>query len=130
VATAAVDSFRFIGLPEGVLPMTQAVVYLACAPKSNTALKTYAAARRAVREHGSLAVPKKLLNAVAGLHKAMGHGKGYKYPHDFDGQYVPDTYLPEELEGERFYKPTASGTEAEIAARLAEWRHARDDDGE
>lgn len=122
VVTSALESFRFIGLPEGVLPMTQAAVYLACAPKSNTALTTYAAARKAVREHGALPVPKKLLNAVAGLQKAMGHGKGYKYPHDFQGHYVAEDYLPEELEGTRFYKPAASGAEIEIGERLARLR--------
>ena len=126
VATAAMTSFRFIGLPEGVLPMTQAAIYLACAAKSNTALSTYAAARRAVREHGSLAVPKKLLNAVAGLQKAMGHGQGYKYPHNFDGQYVAETYLPDALVGHEFYKPKASGAEEAIAERLAGQRADRD----
>jgi putative ATPase len=122
VATAALASYRFIGLPEGVLPLTQAVVYLACAPKSNTALTTYAAARRAVKEHGSLPVPRKLRNAVTALDRQMGHGQAYKYPHEFEGHYVPENYLPEVLEGQRFYEPTTSGHEAEIGARLAAWR--------
>ncbi|HUH02540.1 MAG TPA: replication-associated recombination protein A [Kofleriaceae bacterium] len=125
VATAALDAFRFIGLPEGALPMTQAVVYLACAPKSNTALTTYAAARRAVREHGALPVPAKLRNAVTGLDKSEGYGKGYKYPHDFEGNYVPETYLPDELVGQRYYEPSTSGREAVIKDRLDALR-ARD----
>jgi putative ATPase len=122
VATSALASYQFIGLPEGVLPMTQAVVYLACAPKSNTALTTYAAARRAVREHGALPVPAKLRNAVTSLDRQMGHGRGYKYPHDFEGQYVPETYLPDALAGQRFYQPSNAGDEAALAVRLARWR--------
>jgi putative ATPase len=122
VATAAVDAFRFIGLPEGALPMTQAVVYLASAPKSNTALTTYAAARKAVRERGALAVPSKLRNAPTQLAKQMGHGVGYRYPHDFEGRYVAEDYLPESLVGSRFYTPSSSGAEVEIGRRLGRWR--------
>ena len=122
VATSALASYQLIGLPEGVLPMTQAVVYLACAPKSNTALTTYAAARRAVREHGALPVPGKLRNPVTALDRQMGHGHGYKYPHDFEGQYVPETYLPDALAGQRFYQPSDAGEEAALGARLARWR--------
>lgn len=125
VATAALQAFELVGLPEGVLPLTQAAVYLACAPKSNTALTTYAAARKAVRERGALPVPKKLLNATTGLDKQMGHGKGYKYPHEFEGNYVPETYLPDELVGQRYYEPTTSGFEAELAQRVERWRKAR-----
>lgn len=122
VATSAMTSFRFIGLPEGVLPMTQAVLYLACAPKSNTALSTYAAARAAVREHAALPVPKALRKPTSGLARALGHGAGYKYPHNFDGHYVAEDYLPEKLVGTVFYKPSDSGNERVIKERLAKWR--------
>ena len=118
VATSALAAFELVGLPEGALAMTQACVYLACAPKSNTALTTYAAARKAVREHGALPVPRELLPASTGLARAMGHGQGYKYPHDFDGAYVPADYLPERLIGQRLYQPTESGFEAQLKARL------------
>jgi putative ATPase len=128
VATAALQAFELVGLPEGVLPLTQAAVYLACAPKSNTALTTYAAARKAVRENGALPVPRKLLNATTGLDKQMGHGKGYRYPHEFAGHYVPETYLPDALIGQRYYQPSDSGFEAELAARVAAWRKARGED--
>jgi putative ATPase len=124
VATGALASFRFIGLPEGVLPITQATTYLACAPKSNTALTTYAAARKAVREHGPLPVPKKLLNAPTKLAEEMGHGRNYKYPHNFDGHYVAETYLPDELEGQRYYEPSTSGYEDEIRERLEAMKRA------
>jgi putative ATPase len=128
VATAALSAFELVGLPEGVLPLTQAAVYLACAPKSNTSLTTYAAARRAVRERGALPVPAKLRNAVTGLDRKMGHGAEYRYPHEFEGHYVPETYLPDSLVGERFYEPSGSGNERDIAQRLAEWRRRREDD--
>ncbi len=114
VALDAAESFRFIGMPEGVLPMTQAAVYLACAPKSNTALTTYAAARKDVLEHGNLPLPKQLLNAPTKLHKELGHGRGYKYPHNFSGHYVADEqYLPDKLQGRRYYDPA----EADVTSR-------------
>ena len=128
VAVSALEAFRFVGLPEGVLPMTQAAVYLACAPKSNTALTTYAAARKAVREHGALPVPAKLRNPSSGLGRAMGHGQGYRYPHNFDGHYVPEVYLPDRLAGERFYEPSDSGVEAEIGERLRGWRERSEEE--
>lgn len=118
VANGALESFRFVGMPEGVLPITQATLYLACAPKTNTAVTAYEAARRAVRERGALPVPSHLRNAVTELQREMGHGEGYKYPHDYPGHYVPETYLPDDLAGARFYHPSDSGYEAALDARL------------
>jgi putative ATPase len=120
VATAALQAFELVGLPEGVLPLTQAVTYLALAPKSNTALTAYAAARKLVRERGTLPVPARYRPGSTAIDRAMGHGQGYKYPHEFEGHYVPEDYLPEALVGERIYEPSDSGFEAELAARLAE----------
>jgi putative ATPase len=122
VAVDALHAFELVGLPEGVLPMTQCATYLASAPKSNTALSTYSAARKAVLEHGPLPVPSKLLNAVTGLQKKMGHGKEYKYPHDLGGIAPGETYLPDALAKARFYRPLGAGKEAEIKARLDAWR--------
>lgn len=119
VATSALAGFELVGMPEGALILTQAAVYLALAPKSNRALTTYAAARKAVLEHGALPVPAKLRNASTALTRAMGHGEGYKYPHDFAGAYVPEDYLPEALVGRTFYEPGSNGFERELAARLA-----------
>jgi putative ATPase len=119
VATAALDAFRFVGLPEGILPMTQAAIYLATAPKSNTALTTYAAAKADVDAHGALPVPAHLRNASSGMGKALGWGAAYRYPHDFKGHYLREEYLPEEIRGHRYYTPSDSGDEREIAARLA-----------
>ena len=125
VATAALAAFELVGMPEGVLPLTQACLYLATAPKTNTALTAYAAARKLIKEHGPLPVPAKLRNAPTALAKAMGHGDGYKYPHEFEGNYVPEDYLPEALVGAKVYQPSGSGHEAEIAARLAAWAERR-----
>ncbi len=118
VATAALDAFRFVGLPEGVLPMTQAVVYLSMAPKSNTALTTYAAAKADVDAHGALPVPAHLRNATSGLGKSLGWGAGYQYPHDHPGQHVVADHLPAALRGRRYYQPTAEGREKEFVQTL------------
>jgi len=119
VATAALAACELVGLPEAVLPLTQAVTYLALAPKSNRAIVTYGKARALVREHGALPVPPKLRpDSVAG--RALGHGQGYKYPHEFEGNYVAEDYLPEKLIGTKIYEPSESGFEAEHKRRLAE----------
>jgi putative ATPase len=124
LAVAALQACELVGLPEAVLPMTQAVTYLATAPKSNAALTAYAAARRAVREHGPLPVPPRLRNATTEVQRQAGHGQGYRYPHDFEGAYVPEDHLPERLAGSRFYQPSERGHEATIRDRLAAWRAA------
>ncbi len=122
IAVAALDAFRFVGLPEGLLPMTQAVLYLASAPKSNTAVTAYAAAKADVDAHGALPVPAHLRNASTKLGKELGWGDGYKYPHDFAGHYVREEYLPDALRGHRYYAPTESGREREIKERLDKLR--------
>jgi putative ATPase len=122
IAIAATDAFKFIGLPEGTLPMTQAVLYLATAPKSNTALTTYAQAKSAIEEKGAQPVPLHLRNAPTPLMKGMGYGSGYQYPHDFAGRYVAEDYLPESLRGRRFYQPSESGYEKTLKERLKAWR--------
>jgi putative ATPase len=124
VAVAALDAVRMVGLPEGTLPMTQAAIYLATAPKSNAVLTTYAAARKAVVDGGALPVPLHIRNAPTPMMKEMGYGAGYKYPHDFAGHYVAEDYLPEALRGRRFFKPSQSGYERELDERLRAWRRA------
>jgi putative ATPase len=103
VTVSALQAFELVGLPEGVLPLTQAAAYLANAPKSNAVLRAYGAARKDIKETGPLPVPKKLLNASTGLQKAMGQGKDYKYPHDFGGIVEGETYLPERLLGRKYW---------------------------
>ncbi len=117
-AIAATDSFRFIGMPEGVLPMSQAATYLACAPKSNSALKAYTRALSDVKQHGALPTPLHIRNAPTKLMKSLGYGKAYKYPHNYEGHYVPENYLPDELKGRRYYEPSEQGIEATIKQRL------------
>ncbi len=121
VAVAALQAVELVGMPEGHLPLTQAVTYLAMAPKSNTALTTYAAASEAVMKHGPLPVPHHLRNAPTQLMKSLGYGSGYQYPHDFEGHYAPtQSHLPDDLRGERFYQPSREGAEATHAERLEE----------
>jgi putative ATPase len=105
VAVAAQQAAHFVGLPEAVLPLSEAAVYLARAPKSNTAMNAYGAAVSAIRETGNLPVPAHLRNAPTRLAKAMGHGKGYRYPHDFEGAKVEQQYLPDAIKGRKFYRP-------------------------
>jgi putative ATPase len=93
------------------------VTYLALAPKSNTALTAYAAARKLVREKGALPVPARYRPGSTALDRSMGHGQGYKYPHDFEGHYVPEDYLPDAIVGETIYEPSESGFEREMKAR-------------
>lgn len=128
VAVASLQAFELVGLPEGVLPLTQAVTYLATAPKSNTALMAYGRARKDVRAHGSLPVPKHLVNAVTPLMKNLGHGRGYKYPHNFDGHYVPQEYRPDRLRHNVYYEPSDQGYEVAIGERMSQWRKVRDGD--
>ncbi|MGC3997813.1 MAG: replication-associated recombination protein A [Anaeromyxobacter sp.] len=123
VAVSALQAVELVGLPEGVLPMTQAVIYLALAPKSNTAIAAYGAARRLVRERGPLPVPMKLRNAPTKLMEGMGYGAGYKYPHNFEGHYVAERYLPEAIQGEEIVKLSGSGLEQQLAERMVALRN-------
>jgi putative ATPase len=122
VAIAATEAVEFVGLPEGVLPMSQAAIYLAVAPKSNTSLTSYAAAKADVEEFGALPVPMHLRNASSALGKSLGFGQGYQYPHNFEGHYLAEDYLPERLRGRRYYEPSTSGRERDIGAYLASLR--------
>jgi putative ATPase len=123
IAVAALQAVELVGLPEGVLPMSQAAIYLALAPKSNTALTAYANARRLVAERGPLPTPLKLRNAPTSLMKGMGYGGGYKYPHDFEGNYVVEEYLPDPLRGERIVKLSENGLEKALGER---WKAIRE----
>jgi putative ATPase len=125
VAVNCLQAVQFVGLPEAVLPMSAAVAYLALAPKSNAALKAYSQARQAVVDKGPLAVPMHIRNAPTTLMKKMGYGAGYKYPHNFEGHYVAEEYLPDELRGSRFYEPGENGFEKELKERLARIRAER-----
>ena len=123
VVTAALQAFQFVGLPEGAIPLAQAVVHCATSPKSNGSYSALRKAQRAVRSHPLAAPPKHLLNAPTAWMKKEGYGKGYRYPHDEPGGVARGVhYLPDELVGERFYEPTDRGYEAYVRQRLQEWR--------
>ena len=126
VATAAYQSLERIGMPEGRIPLAQAITYLACAPRSNAAYLGMNRALAAVSEHGSLPVPMHLRNAPTGLMKSMGYGEGYAYPHDAPGGFVEARNLPDALGDARFYEPGGEAAEAEVAERLAAWRKRRE----
>ena len=112
-----------LGSPEGELALAQAIVYLACVPKSNAVYTAYRAARRAVEEGGSEPVPAHLRNAPTALAKAQGHGAGYRYAHDEPGAFAAgERYLPSSLAERRFYEPTERGLEGKIRARLEDLR--------
>jgi putative ATPase len=105
VAIAAQQAAHFVGMPEAVLPLTEAALYLALAPKSNSALTSYGAARELIQQTGNEAVPLHLRNAPTGLMRSMGYGKGYKYAHDFEGGVADQVHMPEKLAGRKVYKP-------------------------
>src|SRR6202158_497053 len=104
-AMAGQQAARFGGLPEAVLPLTEAALYLALAPKSNSALTSYGAARELIDQTGNEAVPLHLRHAPTALMKSMGYGKGYKYSHDFEGGVADQVHMPAKLAGRKVYKP-------------------------
>ena len=114
VATACQQAVHFIGLPEGFLPMAECTLYLASAPKSNSALTAYTRAMEDVRASPGEPVPLHLRNAVTGLMRDQGYGKGYKYAHDHDEHQVEQEHLPDRLAGHRYYQPGELGFEAKI----------------
>ena len=117
VAVAAQQAVHFVGMPEGFLPMSEAVLYLATAPKSNSALTAYGRALAAVERTGDLPVPLHLRNAPTTLMRQLGYGSDYKYAHDFDGHKVDQQHLPDELACEQFYEPGDQGFESGLAGR-------------
>lgn len=115
--------YERLGSPEGELALAQAVIYLACAPKSNAVYKAYNAAREKVATHGSDPVPLHLRNAPTKLMKQLGYGKAYRYAHDEPEAYAAgETYFPETLKGSQYYYPTDRGLEVKIKERLAYFR--------
>jgi putative ATPase len=111
IAVAAHTATHAIGMPEALLPLCEATIYLARAPKSNSTLRAYAAAAVAVEERGALPVPLHLRNAATGLMRRLGYGEGYQYAHDFPGAKVEQQHLPDGLEDRTFYTPGELGWE-------------------
>ncbi len=123
VASAAAQAFDYIGLPEGIYPIVEATLFLSTAPKSNTA-GAYFKAFKLIEEQGITAVPRHLQDTNRDA-KALGHGEGYRYPHQAPDHYLPQQYLPEPLLGTYFYEPSDQGYEAHVGQRLAQWREAQ-----
>ncbi|TFB90398.1 replication-associated recombination protein A [Cryobacterium algoricola] len=122
IAVAAADAVQLIGMPEGRIPLAQAVVHLATAPKSNASYLALDAAIADVRAGKTGRVPKHLRDAHYAGAKRLGHGKGYRYPHDDTLGVVQQQYPPDELAAVRYYEPTEHGNEREVSARLAKLR--------
>jgi putative ATPase len=117
IAVAAADAVQYVGMPEGRIPLAEAVVYLATAPKSNAAYMALDAAIADVRTGNFGRVPTHLRDAHYAGAKKLGHGKGYKYSHDSELGVVEQQYLPDELLGVNYYRPTEHGNEREVSAR-------------
>jgi putative ATPase len=122
IAVAAADAVAFIGMPEGRIPLAEATAYLATTAKSNAAYLAIDQAIADVRTGGFGRVPAHLRDAHYPGAKRLGHGKGYVYPHDTEIGIVPQQYLPDELQGRRYYEPTAHGQERDVQARLEKIR--------
>lgn len=119
MAVAAADAFERLGLPEGRIPIAQAIAYLASAPKSNRSYQAMNRVLEVIRQNPRGRVPLHLRNAPTDLMKSEGHGEGYQYPHDYPDGFVPEAqYLPEELSGERFYEPVDRGYEKKLKSWL------------
>lgn len=125
VAVAAAQAVEHVGLPEAQLNLSQAVLHMATAPKSNTATTAIGGARRAVRDGALGEVPSHLRDAHYQGAASLGHGAGYEYPHDDERGWVDQQYLPDELVGERWYRPSRHGFEREIDERMQQ--HQRGD---
>ena len=124
-AVAARDAYHTLGVPEGLLPLTQLVVYLATAPKSNSVVVALGGAMEAAREAPAEGVPMHIRNAPTNLMKALGYNAGYQYAHDSPDAYLPQEYLPDVLRGRTFYRPGQFGFEKEVAKRLAWWQELK-----
>ncbi len=120
VANAAAQNFEYIGMPEGWYPIVEATLYLATAPKSNSAT-AYFIVQDEIAENGAKPVPMHLMDPSRDA-KGFGHGQGYDYPHSHEGHWTPQQYLPDDLVGRHFYEPSDQGYEKAVQARLQAWR--------
>jgi putative ATPase len=121
VATAAAHAVEYVGMPEAQIPLAEAAIYIACAPKSNAVVRALARAREDVRTHTPEPVPAHLRDSSYPGAVRLGHGQGYRYPHDYPGGFVEQDYLPEGLRGRVYYEPTDRGFEATLRQRLQNW---------
>ena len=129
VATAAAQAVERVGMPESQIILSQAVTYMACAPKSNSAVNAIQEAMRCVKAKKTT-VPVHLQDAHYGGHESLGHGIGYKYAHNYPNHYVKQQYLPDGMEGQTFYHPSENGYESKIVEHMRLLRESAEDDGE
>jgi putative ATPase len=122
VAVAAMEAVKFVGMPEAGIILSHAVTYLASAPKSNASYVAYNKAKKFLKEHTNEGVPLHLRNAPTEFMKEIGYGENYKYPHDYPGHYVEESYFPEGVKKKIFYEPTEQGWEKKIKERLKKLR--------
>jgi putative ATPase len=125
LATATIDAVNFIGMPEARINLAQCATYLASAPKSNASYVAINEAMKDIHNNRIMPVPNHLRNAPTTLAKKLGHGKGYKYPHDFPGNHINEIYLPENLKDRIYYRPTENGYEKTIRERLNKLKKER-----
>jgi putative ATPase len=131
MAVAARDAFHMLGPPEGYLPLAEMTIYLATAPKSNSAKAALGEAMAAAQATPAAPVPLHIRNAPTGLMKELGYGKDYRYAHSSPDAYLPQEYLPDELRGTAFYTPGGFGYEKRVAERMEWWeRKKREAEGE
>jgi putative ATPase len=127
VANAAAQAVQLIGLPEGRIPLAQAVTYLATAPKSNAAYIGIEKALTDVRKGRAEPVPPHLRDTHYEGAKHLEHGVGYKYPHNYPGHFVPQQYFPSAQTNRHYYFPSDYGFEKEIKKRLQYWQRKKDE---
>ena len=121
MATTALQAVQAVGFPEGRIILSQAAVYLATSPKSNSAYKAINEAQALVRQTGNLPVPLHLRNAPTQLMKQLDYGKGYLYAHDYPGNFVEQEFLPGEVSKTKLFEPQANPPEEGIRKRLRQW---------
>lgn len=124
-AISAWNTYERLGSPEGELALAQCIIFLATAPKSNSAYVAYKRAMKLARETGSLMPPKHILNAPTQLMKGLGYGKGYEYDHDTEEGFSGQNYFPDEMERPILYEPIERGFERDVKARLDYWAKLR-----
>ncbi len=122
IVASALSAFELMGVPEGLLPIAHAVIYLATAPKSNAVYKAFSSSKRDVTEKECLPVPDHIINAPTKMMKDMGFGSEYRYPHEYKYHYVAEEYLPKNLAGSVYYEPSEFGFEKELRKRIEFWR--------
>jgi len=125
VAVSAAKAVEFIGMPEGKIPLAQAAIYVACAPKSNAAYKGIENALKDIKDSKLGEIPQHLINNNVKGTNGLEKSTEYKYPHDYEGSFVKQEYLPKSKKGKRFYYPTENGFEKIIKERLIKWHKSR-----